>query len=88
MTKARTWPEVVSRIRQQPRPDVDFIAYELGLVRERQESDDELAERCHFKIDELMRDHAEHIEDETTLAFLDLHDIVADVSDEGTGPRN
>ena len=63
---ARTWPGM----------DIDAFAQSIGLTRHDGEDSDGLASRCHYRIDDLMRDRAKRTGDHRLIELMDLHDAI------------
>lgn len=56
--------------------DLDAFAQSIGLTRHDGEDSDDLASRCHYRIDDLMREHAKRARDHRLIELMDMHDTI------------
>lgn len=56
--------------------NIDAFARSIGLTRHDGEDGDGLASRCHYRIDDLMRQHAKQAGDHRLIELMDMHDTI------------
>jgi hypothetical protein len=56
--------------------DLDALAETIGLSRHDGEDNHDLASRCHYRIDDLMRQHALQVRALRIVELMDLHDAI------------